>query len=153
MTTTTKEPNKTATAPQLSPEQLREKADRDLLLNGLADFDAKFPPATPEQIVGKVLQRRTAEPGSMAEIFASVGREFRDPGEDDDSDPFQWNGDNEDMIVAEQRALAAYRNRFGQVVLRAEAGPDDHDTFICINPEYVPAVIERLQKLLAETRR
>jgi len=63
---------------------------------------------------------------------------------------FQWNADNEDLVVPEQRAIAVYVNGWDQIVMRAERAWDDEaDTFLCISRENIPVIIERLQAILA----
>lgn len=68
-----------------------------------------------------------------------------------DDEDFDWTYRNKDIIVPAQRALAIYRNVWGQVALKEERGPlDSEDVHICINPECLPDVIERLTQLKDE---
>jgi hypothetical protein len=67
------------------------------------------------------------------------------------SDDFDWSPENEDIIVAQQQAIAVYRNAWNQVVIRA-AGEDDYseDVFIRVSPEHVPALIAKLTAIMKE---
>jgi hypothetical protein len=65
------------------------------------------------------------------------------------SPEFDWSPKSEDLIVPSQQALAVYLNGYGQLVIRAQ-GYDDEDTFICVSPEYVPRLIEKLRAVLKE---
>ena len=68
------------------------------------------------------------------------------------SDDFKWEPENEAVIVAEQRAIAVYRNPWGQVVIRASASEyGDEDSFVVVSPEHVPALIAKLTAILKET--
>jgi hypothetical protein len=112
-----------------------DAAKRLLLIEGVKDFDANFPPETAANLVDRVLAR--AAPQNEAE-------------QRDDED-FLWRADNEDIVMPEQRATAVYRNCWGQVVIRQERTWDeDTDAFIIIARDHVPAVINRLQALLRQ---
>jgi hypothetical protein len=66
-------------------------------------------------------------------------------------DDFKWAPENEDVVVAEQRATAVYVNTWQQAVIRQErAWNDEDDTFICVGFDALPAVIERLRSIYAE---
>lgn len=65
-----------------------------------------------------------------------------------DDEEFRWRADNEDIVMAEQRATAVYVNCWGQAVIRQEGSwADDGDTYVLIALEHLPALISRLQKL------
>ena len=67
-----------------------------------------------------------------------------------DPDGFDWNTD-ESIILREQRATAAYRNRLGELIIRQRAGwSDDGDTFLYISPENEVAFMEGLAKRARE---
>ncbi|MGX1354532.1 hypothetical protein AB7M49_008157 [Bradyrhizobium elkanii] len=63
---------------------------------------------------------------------------------------FDWHEDDS-IILREQRATAAYRNRYGDLVIRQQAGwNDDQDTFIHISPENEITFLEGLAKRARE---
>jgi len=70
-----------------------------------------------------------------------------------DPDDFDWDNPDEDSIVLrEQRATAAYRNKAGELVIRQRAGVlDDRDTFIWVSPENEVAFLEGLAKRARES--
>ncbi|MDX3970079.1 MAG: hypothetical protein QHD01_26240 [Bradyrhizobium sp.] len=62
------------------------------------------------------------------------------------SEDFDWNTDDS-IILREQRATAAYRNRAGELIIRQQAAWDqDEDTFVYISPENEIAFMEGLAK-------
>lgn len=66
------------------------------------------------------------------------------------SDDFNWNTDDS-IILREQRATAAYRNRAGELIIRQQASWDeDEDTFVYISPENEIAFMEGLAKRARE---
>jgi hypothetical protein len=62
---------------------------------------------------------------------------------------FDWDPvTNKNVLAPNRPAFAAYLNPWMQIVIRAEASPNDYeDPFIRIDPHDVPALIERLQEL------
>ena len=67
------------------------------------------------------------------------------------SDDFKWEPENGAIVVAEQRALAVYRNDWGQVVIRAAATEyGEPDAFIVVSQEHLPALIAKLSAILKE---
>ena len=57
------------------------------------------------------------------------------------SDDFKWEPENGAVIVPEQKAIAVYRNPWGQVVIRAGAAEyGDEDSFVVVSTEHVPAL-------------
>ncbi|UGY23572.1 hypothetical protein HU675_0037390 [Bradyrhizobium septentrionale] len=63
---------------------------------------------------------------------------------------FNWN-DDDSIILREQRATAAYRNRVGELIIRQQARwDDDEDTFVYISPENEVAFMEGLAKRARE---
>jgi hypothetical protein len=110
-----------------------DAAKRLLLIEGVKDFDAKFPPETAADLVDRV--------------FAEAPP--RNEAEQRNDEDFLWRADNESIIVPEQRATAAYLNCWGQAVIRQEQSWDeDSDTYIIIALDHVPLLIDRLQELL-----
>jgi hypothetical protein len=59
-----------------------------------------------------------------------------------DADDFDWNNPD-DVTLAEQRAVAVYRNRGGDLVIRQQNWPDD-DSFIVISKQCEAEFIDRL---------
>jgi hypothetical protein len=65
-------------------------------------------------------------------------------------DEFDWETDDS-VILREQRATAAYRNRHGELIIRQRAGwSDDEDTFVYISQENEVAFMEGLAKRARE---
>lgn len=131
-----KKPPTVKSAPEIAPNQ-EEAAKRLLLIDGVKDFDVKYPPQTAADMVDRVL--------------AQTGPQNESQQRDDED--FQWRSDNESIIVPEQRATAVYLNCWGQAVIRQEQSWDeDSDTYIIIALDHVPTVIKRLQALLRHHR-
>src|ERR1700758_5073710 len=61
-------------------------------------------------------------------------------------DDFDWNNPDEvSIILHEQRATAAYRNRQGELIIRQRAAFDEeHDSFLYVAPENEIAFLEGL---------
>jgi len=65
-------------------------------------------------------------------------------------DDFDWDTDDS-VILREQRATAAYRNRHGELVIRQRASwCDDGDTFVYLSPENEVSFMEGLAKRARE---
>lgn len=66
--------------------------------------------------------------------------------------PFDWFGDDGDVVVESQSSIAVYRNRRGHVVIRADGQVEgDEDSFIHLStPTALKALIDRLQRELRE---
>ncbi len=63
---------------------------------------------------------------------------------------FNWN-DDDSIILREQRATAAYRNKGGDLVIRQQAAwNDEYDAFVCITPENEVTFMEALAKRARE---
>ncbi|MCW2110469.1 hypothetical protein [Bradyrhizobium elkanii] len=59
---------------------------------------------------------------------------------------FNWH-DDDSIILREQRATAAYRNRAGELIIRQKADWDEErDTFVFISPENEVTFLEALAK-------
>jgi hypothetical protein len=111
-----------ATAPQIDPERPAFKAD-----------------------IAKVEKIEMAE---AAQAVLGSGFAFREAelAEED----FDWNEDDS-IILKEQRATAAYRNKVGELIIRQRAGwCDDRDTFVYISPENEVTFMEGLAKRARE---
>jgi hypothetical protein len=69
-----------------------------------------------------------------------------------DKDEFNWDSAEEDaVILREQRATAAYRNKAGELIIRQRASWDEErDTFVFISPENEVAFLEGLAKRARE---
>jgi hypothetical protein len=107
-----------------------------MLIAGVEDFDAQVKPETAEEAVDNFLAK---------DLTASARRSgfvFNEPDKDD----FDWNTDDS-IILTEQRATAAYRNKVGELVIRQRAGwCDDSDTFVYITPDNEVTFLEALAK-------
>jgi hypothetical protein len=69
---------------------------------------------------------------------------------DNDDDKFEWSTNNEDVIVADQRATAVYTHRWGQAVIRQERSWDEEDdTFVVIDRAHLRTLIDALQAIVA----
>ena len=77
------------------------------------------------------------------------GFAFQDEASSSEDD-FDWNEDDS-IILKEQRATAAYRNKVGELIIRQRAGwNDDRDTFVHISPENEITFMEALAKRARE---
>lgn len=65
-----------------------------------------------------------------------------------DSDRFDWASDDS-VVLREQRAVAAYYNKEGELVIRQRSWPDD-DGFIFVAPENVTEFLEGVAKRARE---
>jgi hypothetical protein len=64
---------------------------------------------------------------------------------------FDWNGDDDAVVLREQPAVAVYQNPRGQIVIRQErAWDEDSDTVVLILPENVSAIVRALQSVARE---
>ena len=62
---------------------------------------------------------------------------------------WEWEPENEEIVVPEQLALAIYRNPWGQVIIRQQ-GFMEEDVYVRLNAESLPKVIAKLQRLLRD---
>src|ERR1700675_2707746 len=96
---------------------------------------------TPARPAGSI---KPPEPASSAAL-SSRGREMPPaplpPQAARREEEFQWQPENEDIVVPEQNALAIYVNPWGQIVLRQEGEFREDDAWVRINIESVPQVI------------
>jgi hypothetical protein len=114
---------------------------RDLLINGAKEFDNKIPPETAEAAVDRIL----------AEGKVKAPR----PDDKDDlaGDQFDWCKDAADVLLDEQRAIAAYINTQGGLVIREMAGPlEEADAVVVIEKGNIHAFVDKLTDLLGYGR-
>jgi hypothetical protein len=112
-----------ATAPQIDPERPAFKAD-----------------------IAKVEKIEMEE---AAQAVLGSGFAYRGEAETTEDD-FDWNEDDS-IILKEQRATAAYRNKIGELIIRQRAGwCDDRDAFVYISPENEVTFMEGLAKRARE---
>jgi hypothetical protein len=82
---------------------------------------------------------------AAVEMLAVAAKPAPEPGGDID-----WTSANPDIVVPCQPTTAVYENPYGAIVIRQEAPYPDDDPFVFIRPEYLPALIGRLQTFLAD---
>jgi hypothetical protein len=69
-------------------------------------------------------------------------------------DDFDWSAGNPDLVIPEQPATAVYENPFGSIVIRQEdRSLEGNDPFICIHPDNLGALIDRLHTFLPRCAR
>jgi len=92
-------------------------------------------------------QNAEAVAATVAAVHAALGTI-----EQPDPDRFDWSGEEDaDSIVLDgQQATALYWNKRGDIVIRQEAPYPDEDSFICIRPAHVGALVTRLQRMARE---
>jgi hypothetical protein len=114
---------------------------------GLPLGDANAMPSHSERIAGPLISNdnpcRSAT--GPERLLATAGGY----DEDEDEDGMDWTN-SEDIILREQRSIAVYRNPWGGVVIREEAGAlDDEDRWLVLASEdAVRRLIAALQKQL-----
>lgn len=98
-------------------------------------------PVKPEQLELSAKASKTVEPRFCDRL----------PGPEPDD--FDWdNPEEESIVLREQRATAAYRNKAGELVIRQKGGPlDEHDAFVWVSPENEAAFLEGVAKRARET--
>jgi hypothetical protein len=107
---------------------------RNMLINGVKDFDAKHPPQTAEEAVDNAI------------AAGKVSLAVNDPEEDPDE--FRWHDPDERSVVfREQRATAIYFNKANELVIRQQAWPDE-DSYIFIGEHLHQAFLDRLCDVL-----
>jgi len=67
------------------------------------------------------------------------------------SDDYQWN--DEDMVINAQGETAVYRNHKNATVIRQRDPFAGDEQFVVILPEFLPALILKLQEHHAQNRR
>ena len=82
---------------------------------------------------------------ALVEMLAAAAKPAPEPGGDMD-----WTSANPDIVVPCQPMTAVYENPYGSIVLRQEAPYPDDDPYVFIRPEYLPALITRLQTFLPQ---
>ena len=132
------------TKPDVLPLEPTPTEKRKMLIAGVADFDAKVKPETPEEAVDNFIAKRSTEETAAEVVQAIVALK-------QDEDDFDWNNpDEESIVLREQRATAVYRNRLGELIIRQQVWPDE-DSFIYVTPENVTAFLEATAKRARET--
>jgi hypothetical protein len=116
-----------------------------MLINGVADFDAKYPGMTAEEFVDDALARGIV-PRSQSDIYDEQNAFLRRQAKPDEPDPFA--PDSEDLLVHPQPAIAVYTNARGQIVIRQEGDYREEDRFVFISPEHLEKLIARLREFL-----
>lgn len=143
--------NKAVTPRQL--ELTAGKTREDLLIQSLPPhIDPESPAfkadlAKVDQIAKEMAGRAISAPGPAMGSGFAFG--YRPDLSDDD---FNWDSTEEDaVILREQRATAAYRNKAGELIIRQRASWDeDRDTFVFISPENEVTFMEGLAKRARE---
>ncbi|WP_407174549.1 hypothetical protein [Bradyrhizobium sp. STM 3562] len=121
---------------QKSPERPSPTEMRQLLIEGAREFQKKFVPKTPEEMVDDAVAKgRISLAGS---------------GHEDLTDENYFGIDSDCVVVSSQAAIAVYENRRGDIVIRQERNWDeDEDHLILIHPSNLPLLIQALQACLA----
>ena len=141
---------KTVTPKQL--ELTAGKTTEELLIATLPPHIDPESPAFKEDIEtikkAEMAEAATAVLAARGPVMGS-GFAFGYRASDDD---FDWDSpDEEAVILREQRATAAYRNRGGELIIRQRAAWDeDQDKFVFISPENEVAFFEGLAKRARE---
>jgi hypothetical protein len=137
----------------ISPKQLELTAGKpreDLLKMTAPHID--FEGAAFQESLKKVdaIEKAEAATTVLAASGPVMGSGFAFGFRDDDG--FDWdNPEEESVILKEQRATAAYRNKTGELIIRQRASWDEErDTFVFISPENEVAFLEGLAKRARE---
>jgi hypothetical protein len=132
---------------KLTPKQLELTADRtreELLIQALP------PHIDPESATFKADLAKVNQIEREDAARAVLGSGFAFQQEEIPEEEFNWNTDDS-IILKEQRATAAYRNKLGELIIRQRAGwNDDGDTFVYISPENEVTFMEGLAKRARE---
>lgn len=133
----------------VSPKQMELTSDttrEELLLASAPHIDPESPAfkeslAKVDKIAREEAERAVSAPGPAMGGGMTFG--YRPDISDDD---FNWDSTEESaVILREQRATAAYRNKAGELIIRQRASWDeDQDTFVFISPENETAFMEGL---------
>jgi hypothetical protein len=141
--------NKAVTPKQL--ELVTGKSREDLILATAPHIDPESPVFKADL---KKVDKIAKEDAARAVLVASgpvmgSGFAFREVAGAEDEE-FDWNTDDS-VILKEQRATAAYRNKVGELIIRQQAGwCDDRDTFVYISPENEVTFLEGVAKRARE---
>ena len=67
-------------------------------------------------------------------------------------EPFDWSGDNPDVVLPYQPATAVYENPNGQIIIRQEDqyGDTENEHYLIIDPDQVTKLFTRALSLAAE---
>jgi hypothetical protein len=114
--------------PLADTEAPTKEQQRAMLIEGVKDFDAKFTPETPDQLVDRMMASNLLVPVQAAE----------------NDNEFDWLK-NDAVVVPTQLALAVYENPQGAIVIRQERDwCQEEDSFIVIEQKNLMTVIDRL---------
>lgn len=144
--------NKRVKPEQLDLDQPTEPTPtekRNMLIEGVKDFDAKFKPETAEEAVDNYLATRDVEEkvrSTANQILTSAGLE---PVKRD-YDDFDWH-DDPHVVLRSQPATAIYYNPKGHIVIRQERSwAEESDPYVYISPENATTFMEALAKRARE---
>lgn len=114
--------------PEPTPHQRRA-----MLIEGVKDFDAKFPQETAEAAVDRAIAEGKIKP------YAEEGERCRSPDPD-----FDWIK-SPDVVLHEQPQTAIYFNPEGALVIRQRADwNEENDPFVYICPNNIMDFIDKL---------
>src|SRR5215212_1590249 len=124
----------------VTPKQLELTAGKtrtELLLDAAPHIDPESPAYIADMAKVEVIEKEDAARAVLAASGPGKGGFAFGYRPDISEDDFDWDSPEEDTIVLrEQRATAAYRNRAGELIIRQRASwNDDVDTFVYISPE------------------
>ncbi|MBR1246151.1 hypothetical protein JQ609_04305 [Bradyrhizobium sp. AUGA SZCCT0169] len=117
-----------------SPAIPSEREFRDMLVRGAKDFDAKFPPASAEERVDRMISDGVINYASAG----SGGSGEKDAAPEDEGVT---------VLCPRQLEITVHFNEDADAVLRQANWPDDDDTII-IRRDNVPDFIDRLTDAL-----
>nr|WP_298689679.1 hypothetical protein [uncultured Dongia sp.] len=97
-------------------------------------------------------KKNPGEPASVSRVDLDNQGEAEDTPEatgDQGWELWDWQKDRADVIVPTQLAIAAYRATRGMIAIRQERDEyEDQDHIVLVHPKHIPALIERLQRLV-----
>lgn len=140
----------------LTPRQLElteGKSCEELILPTAPHIDSESPALKRDLLEVDKIEAAEAAHAELAASGAGMGSGLAFGHRADISDDdFNWDSLEEDaVILREQRATAAYRNKAGELIIRQRASWDeDRDTFVFISPENEIAFMEGLAKRARE---
>ncbi|WP_156944316.1 hypothetical protein [Bradyrhizobium sp. Ec3.3] len=118
---------------------------RNMLIAAAEDFNRLHPPGPSEP---QTAEEQVDEAIAAGIVSLAPQRAHSSASPEEESDDFDWdNPDEESIVLRDQRATAAYRNKGGELIIRQRAGwNDEHDAFIFVSPENEIAFLENLAK-------
>lgn len=102
-----------------------------------------------ETVTDITVDERPAFPPGVEALYEEQNKFLATGGRQEEDDDFDWNTDDS-IILREQRATAAYRNRLGELVIRQRCWPGD-DTILFVSPENETTFLEGLAKRSRES--